>query len=689
MVSRSNEVRIEVTGDAKDAEQALKSVQKNLKSVADGAKKAGVALTAIGAAFAGAAFLSIRAASDLEESLNAINVVFGESTQTINEFGVTAARSAGLAQASFNQLATVTGALLTNFGFSQARAAEQTVLLTQRAADMASVFNEEVVTVLQAVNAALRGEADPIERFGVGINEAQLAVEALTAGITKSVTQMTMQEKVSLRLTAIMRQTEKVAGDFANTSDGLANRTRILRAQFTDTAAILGDALIPTVESLLGAIAPLVTQFGEWAKDNPQFVKWATLAGLAIGGIGVALVGVGVMLPVAVTGVKLLAGAFVILRGANLGVIATQIFAIGTAAAIVTAQIGLLIGAVLALPAVFKVISQTLMPDLPGNLSPEAFRRFKEGASFFDVVMAEIGATVSETVERVNVFGPAVEGAKTAMRAATEEARKLAESLGLGGTAGAGGGLVAAVAAATQAVDRFGMPLVETRHTLFDMSTVVGRADAALSKFASNLPTREIFALSDETLALANQIRTLADASKGLTSGMLIVDEFGNIIEAAAKQATKSLEELTRETGLFGMLMDLAPRWAELFAKGLIDDSQAAAILRGEIDKINDVLGLSERAAKDAQEALERMFAVQSAEVEAGARAGRAGRRFAASTAPINLPGGGELIWGGPGIGWVPNPSAAEVNGGQATVSVNIDGKQIGSSQADEHFRRL
>lgn len=41
MVSRSNEIRIEVIGDAKDAERALEGIKNNLDSVAGSAKKLG------------------------------------------------------------------------------------------------------------------------------------------------------------------------------------------------------------------------------------------------------------------------------------------------------------------------------------------------------------------------------------------------------------------------------------------------------------------------------------------------------------------------------------------------------------------------------------------------------------------------------------------------------------------------
>lgn len=135
----------------------------------------------------------------------------------------------------------------------------------------------------------------------------------------------------------------------------------------------------------------------------------------------------------------------------------------------------------------------------------------------------------------------------------------------LGPTTTKVGGLTKALDGAVVAFDRMGIPLVQTRHDLIDLNTPLGKADAALRKFTDGIP-----------------------------------------------EAAKSLEELTRQTGLFGALMDLAPQWAELFADGLIDAGQAAAIMRLEIDKMNGVLSKSEQAAADAVAAFERFSQIAS-----------------------------------------------------------------------------
>ena len=95
----------------------LGSIGRNLQKVgkiAMGAALGGVA--ALGAGIFLLAKKAIPAASDLVESINAVEVVFEDNADTILEWGKTAAKTAGLSQAEFAQMAAQTGAMLQTFG---------------------------------------------------------------------------------------------------------------------------------------------------------------------------------------------------------------------------------------------------------------------------------------------------------------------------------------------------------------------------------------------------------------------------------------------------------------------------------------------------------------------------------------------------------------------------------------------
>ena len=296
-----------------EASAALNRIASNGEKMAAGFAKhrrtIGMAAAGMGTALTGIGVMGVKAASDLGESMNAVNVIFGDGAKVIHEFGKTSARSAGLSTASFNTLASTTGALLKDVGLPMEEVAGLTTKLTVRAADMASVMNTSVEDALSAVGQALRGETEAIRRYAGDVTEASLEHFRLSEGMQKSVKDMTEQEKRLLRLDLIMKQTNVMAGDFANTQESLANQLRIAGAEFTNVQAAIGAALVPAVEKLMLKIAPLLKQLIGWIEKNPELAKWITIIAVGIGALLIPLGGLLLILPGLVAGFGLLAGA--------------------------------------------------------------------------------------------------------------------------------------------------------------------------------------------------------------------------------------------------------------------------------------------------------------------------------------------------------------------------------------------
>ena len=166
---------------------------------------------------------TVEAASALGESVNAVNKTFGESAKQVTAWGEANAAAFGLSTRAFNQMATPLGAMLKNQGLTMDQVADHTLKLTQRAADMASVFNTDVTAALMAIQAGLRGEQDPLERYGVSLSAVSVEARALADSHKTSTAQLTAAEKATARLNLIYDQTASTANDFRDTSDGLAN----------------------------------------------------------------------------------------------------------------------------------------------------------------------------------------------------------------------------------------------------------------------------------------------------------------------------------------------------------------------------------------------------------------------------------------------------------------------------------
>lgn len=241
----------------------------------------------------GAGVAATNAAVSLGESINAVNVTFGESGKKILAWGETAATAAGLSKSAVNQAAVPIGALLQNMGFSADAAADSTIKLAQRSADIASVFNVDLSDALLAVQSGLRGETEPLRKFGVGLSDVEINAYALRTGLIKVKGTMTEQQKVQARLGLLMEQSSKFAGDFANTSEGLANKQRIMKAQLENSAAALGEKLIPIGQKLVDMVTKWIDKFN---KLSPKQQEWIIKIALAAAVLGPLLVAIGALI---------------------------------------------------------------------------------------------------------------------------------------------------------------------------------------------------------------------------------------------------------------------------------------------------------------------------------------------------------------------------------------------------------
>jgi len=201
---------------------------------------------------------AIASYNTLNESVNAVNVAFGEGADIVFDYGEQVHRTAGLARGDFQQLVVPIGSLLRNFGFEATAAANAAVVLTQRAADLASVFDTDVSEALGAIQAALRGEGDPIERFGASISAARVEAKALELGLAASKAEIDDTAKVTARYQLILEDTARVAGDFARTADDPANFARIQAAAAENARAALGEELIPAYLEILQLAPDLI-----------------------------------------------------------------------------------------------------------------------------------------------------------------------------------------------------------------------------------------------------------------------------------------------------------------------------------------------------------------------------------------------------------------------------------------------
>ncbi len=241
------------------------------------------------------------AASDLNENLSKTRAVFGDdATIAIEKFARSAATSVGLSESAALEATSTFGNMFVQLGIGSSTAGDMSTEMVTLASDFASFHNADISDVIDAQSAAFRGEYDAVQRFVPTINAAAVEQEALAMTGKATTKELTAQEKALAVQKLMMEGAGDAVGDFARTSDGAANKQRILKARFEDTSASIGEKLLPIGEKLLGWVGKLLDKFTGLSPTMQNVVLGAlgiaAAIGPVVGVVGALVTGIGLLL---------------------------------------------------------------------------------------------------------------------------------------------------------------------------------------------------------------------------------------------------------------------------------------------------------------------------------------------------------------------------------------------------------
>ncbi|QRY40846.1 hypothetical protein JVX92_00695 [Microbacterium hominis] len=262
------------------------SITSNIKGLQDGLDQAGTGLSkfgkAAGVAVAAAAAVTtavgvkaVKSASDLEQAMGGMEAVFKDSSGQMTDWANKAANSVGLAKSEYANLSTILGAQLKNMGVPMDQLASQTNNLVGLGADLAAQFGGSTSDAVSALSSLLRGERDPIERYGVSMNEAAVNAKLAEMGLTGLSGEAEKNAKLQATLALLYAQTADAQGAFARESDTLAGAQQRLAAGSENLFATLGTSLLPAVTAVTSALGAMVGKVQESAIFQ-QLTGWLT-----------------------------------------------------------------------------------------------------------------------------------------------------------------------------------------------------------------------------------------------------------------------------------------------------------------------------------------------------------------------------------------------------------------------------
>ena len=263
-------VEVRVTGDSTDASRALRGTEADLRDLSKTAKatdsstkgigrtlaKIGGAILAAGALRKGVGLLkeSVGLASDLAETSSKVGEVFGKNAAGIKKWAANS--NAALVSTEKSVLDVVSGfnILLGNKGVNGQQGRKMSKTLTNLSADLASFFNTDVAQASAALTSALKGEMDPLEAYGVSLDEATLKARALKMGLYDGKGALDQNAKAMAAYEEILKQTSLAQGDLERTQGSSANLMKTFKTNIDELKTTAGAAFLPLIEKYLPQI---------------------------------------------------------------------------------------------------------------------------------------------------------------------------------------------------------------------------------------------------------------------------------------------------------------------------------------------------------------------------------------------------------------------------------------------------
>jgi hypothetical protein len=261
------EVDLPIKADTTRARTEIRRLGTEAESAAGKANLLRNALGAIGTAGVLAGVRSIADAfSDLQEQRSGSTVVFGDLAAEVQSFASNAV-SIGLAADEALRASNSFGLMAQSAGLAQAAAADFATTIVARGADIASLRDLDLSETLQALQSGLAGETEPLRKLGAFLNAAEVDARALELGLVGLNGEVTEAAKIQARYSLILEKTSVAAGDYARTSESLANSQRSLAAEFQNVLSAQGADLEDEFVALLDAARFLVPSIDALASE--------------------------------------------------------------------------------------------------------------------------------------------------------------------------------------------------------------------------------------------------------------------------------------------------------------------------------------------------------------------------------------------------------------------------------------
>jgi hypothetical protein len=250
-------LKVLVDVDASKAKAGMNDAAGSVSKFQSGLGKLVGPAAAVLAGIGAVAIQAAKSASATQQAFGGLDAVFGASAAQMKEWANGAAATMGLSASAYGEGAAKIGAQLKNLGVPMDQIAGKTNDLMTTASDLAATYGGTTQEAVDALGAALRGEADPAERYGLALSQTAIQAQMAADGTDKLTGKAKQQAKVTATLSMVTDQAGGALGQFARESDSAAGSAQIAAANFENAKSALGTALLPIVSALATQLAKL------------------------------------------------------------------------------------------------------------------------------------------------------------------------------------------------------------------------------------------------------------------------------------------------------------------------------------------------------------------------------------------------------------------------------------------------
>ncbi|UVJ40241.1 hypothetical protein [Arthrobacter sp. CJ23] len=222
-------------------------------------------------------------AAEAEQNMGAVGSVFKSASGDVATFAADSATKLGISSSEYNSFASLIGSQFKNAGVPMDQLAGKTNDLVTKGADLSSMFGGTTSDAVSALSSALKGEMDPIEKYGISLNDASIKGKMAEMGLSGLTGEAEKAARTQAILALVNQQSADATGNFAKESGTAAGAQQIANAKWEDARATLGEALLPAMT----AISSTLSGMAGWIKENSGLV---TGLAIGVGGLAAAVV---------------------------------------------------------------------------------------------------------------------------------------------------------------------------------------------------------------------------------------------------------------------------------------------------------------------------------------------------------------------------------------------------------------